>query len=160
MIALLSFLLAVLVSPFRSKSSLLAENAMLRHQVVVLRRKVKGRIPLTNCDRWFFVQLYRWFPSILGSLVVIRPETLIRWHRAGYAERLIGAVRRECLDHVIVLGESHLRRVLRAYADYYNEIRTHWTLGKDAPLSRPIQRVGLLPSCAILGGLHHQYVRS
>ena len=78
----------------------------------------------------------------------------------GYAERLIGSVRRECLDHVIVLGESHLRRVLRAYADYYNEIRTHWSLGKDAPLSRPIQRVGLLPSCAILGGLHHQYVRS
>ena len=84
MIALLSFLLGVLASPFRSKSSLLAENAMLRHQVVVLRRKVKGRIPLTNGDRWFFVQRYRWFPSILGSLVVIRPETLIRWHRAGF----------------------------------------------------------------------------
>jgi hypothetical protein len=67
MIALLSFLLAVLASPCRSKSSLLAENAMLRHQVVVLRRKVKGRIPLTNGDRWFFMQLYRWFPSILGS---------------------------------------------------------------------------------------------
>ena len=60
----------------------------------------------------------------------------------GYAERLIGSVRRECLDHVIVLGESHLRRVLRAYADYYNEIRTHRSLGKDALLSRPIQRVG------------------
>jgi hypothetical protein len=84
MIAQLSFLVAVLASPFRSKSSLLAGNALLRHQVVVLRRKVKGRIPLTNGDRWFFVQLYRWFPSILGSLVVIRPETLIRWHRAGF----------------------------------------------------------------------------
>jgi len=84
MIALLSLLLAVLVSPLRSNSSLLAENAMLRHQVIVLRRKVKGRIPLTNGDRWFFVQLYRWFPSILCSLVVIKPETLIRWHRAGF----------------------------------------------------------------------------
>ena len=84
MIALLSFLLTVLVLPFRSKSRLLAENALLRHQVVVLRRRIKGRIPLTNGDRWFFVQLYRWFPSILGSLVVIRPETLIRWHRAGF----------------------------------------------------------------------------
>jgi transposase InsO family protein len=331
-------LLAVLVSPFRSNSSLLAENALLRHQVVVLRRKVKGRVPLTNGDRWFFVQLNRWFPSILGSLVVIRPETLIRWHRTGfrlywrwksrsqggrpridadlralirqmsianpiwgaprihgellklgfdvaqssvakymikrrgpgdqgwrtflrnhtpeiavmdlfvvptigfellyafiivrldrrhlvwiavttnptaewvarqiteafpwdeaprymvrdrdqiygaivtrrlqamgirdrpiaasspwqngYAERLIGSVRRECLDHVIVLGESHLRRVLRAYAAYYNEIRTHWSLGKDAPLSRPIQRIGRITSRAILGGLHHQYGRS
>ncbi|MDT3683655.1 MAG: integrase core domain-containing protein [Pseudorhodoplanes sp.] len=331
-------MLAVLVSPFRSNSSLLAENALLRHQVVVLRRKVKGRVPLTNGDRWFFVQLNRWFPSILGSLVVIRPETLIRWHRTGfrlywrwksrsqggrpridadlralirqmsianpiwgaprihgellklgfdvaqssvakymikrrgpgdqgwrtflrnhtpeiavmdlfvvptigfellyafiivrldrrhlvwiavttnptaewvarqiteafpwdeaprymvrdrdqiygaivtrrlqamgirdrpiaasspwqngYAERLIGSVRRECLDHVIVLGESHLRRVLRAYAAYYNEIRTHWSLGKDAPLSRPIQRIGRITSRAILGGLHHQYGRS
>jgi len=84
MIALLSLLLAVLVSPLRSNSSLLAENAMLRHQVIVLRRKVKGRIPLTNGDRWFCVQFYRWFPSILCSLVVIKPETLIRWHRAGF----------------------------------------------------------------------------
>jgi hypothetical protein len=67
MIALLSFLLAVLVSPFRSNSSLLAENVLLRHQVVVLRRRVKGRIPLNNGDRWFFVQLYRWFPSILEA---------------------------------------------------------------------------------------------
>ena len=65
MIALLSILLVVLVSPLRSNSSVLAENALLRHQVMVLRRKVKGRIPLTNGDRWFLVQLYRWFPSIL-----------------------------------------------------------------------------------------------
>ena len=68
MIALLSFLLAVLTSPFRSKSSLLAENALLRHQIVVLRRKVKGRVSVTDGDRWFLVQLYRWFPSILGCL--------------------------------------------------------------------------------------------
>ena len=84
MIALLSILLVVLVSPFRSNSGVLAENALLRHRVMVLRRKVKGRIPLTNGDRWFLVQLYRWFPSILGSLVLIRPETLIRWHRTGF----------------------------------------------------------------------------
>jgi hypothetical protein len=84
MIALLSFALAVLVSPFRSKISLLAENALLRHQVTVLRRKVKGRVPLTDSDRWFFVQLYRWFPSILSSLVVIKPETVVRWHRTGF----------------------------------------------------------------------------
>jgi hypothetical protein len=84
MITLLSFLLAVLVSPFRSSSSLFAENALLRHQVMVLRRKVKGRVPLTNGDRWFLVQRYHWFPSILGSLVLIKPETLVRWHRAGF----------------------------------------------------------------------------
>ena len=84
MIALLGFWLAVLVAPLRSNSSLLAENMLLRHQVMVLRRKVKGRVPLTNGDRWFLVQLYRWFPSIVESLVVIKPETLIRWHRVGF----------------------------------------------------------------------------
>jgi len=57
---------------------------VLRHQVIVLRRKLKGRARLTNNDRWFFVQLYRWFPSILPVLVIIRPETLVRWHRAGF----------------------------------------------------------------------------
>jgi transposase InsO family protein len=337
MIALLSFLLAVLVSPFRSNSSLQAENALLRHQVTVLRRKVKGRVQLTNIDRWFLVQLYRWFPSILDSLILIRPETLIRWHRSGfryywrwksrsrggrpridaelralirqmssenplwgaprihgellklgfdvaqssvakhmvrrrgpsgqgwrtflhnhtpgiaamdlfvvptvgfrllyaflivrldrrhlvwvnvttnptaewvaqqiteafpwdgapehlirdrdsiygavvirrlkamgirdkpiaaaspwqngYAERLIGSIRRECLDHVIVIGEAHLRRILRSYSCYYNDIRTHRSLGKDAPVSRSIQRTGNIISRPILGGLHHHYVR-
>jgi hypothetical protein len=84
MIALISFLLTLLASPFRSKSQLVAENALLRHQVIVLRRKVKGRIPLTNGDRWFFVQLYRWFPSILSVLAVIQPERLVRWHRVGF----------------------------------------------------------------------------
>jgi transposase InsO family protein len=77
----------------------------------------------------------------------------------GFAERLIGSIRRECLDHVIVLGEGHLRR-LRTYARYYNDIRTHRSLDKDAPISRPVQRLGNIRSRPILGGLHHQYVRA
>jgi hypothetical protein len=84
MIALICFVLAVLASPFKSNIRLEAENAVLRHQVIVLRRKLKGRARLTNNDRWFFVQLYRWFPSILPVLMIIRPETLVRWHRAGF----------------------------------------------------------------------------
>src|SRR5260221_3004461 len=84
MIALIWFVLAALASPFKSKSRLEAENAVLRHQLVVLRRKLKGRARLTNQDRWSFVQLYRWFPLILPVLVIIRPETLLRWHRAGF----------------------------------------------------------------------------
>ena len=84
MFALLCFVLAVLASPFKSKSRLEAENAALRHQLIVLRRKVQGRVRLTNNDRWFFIQLYRWFPSILQVLTIIRPETLVRWHRAGF----------------------------------------------------------------------------
>jgi hypothetical protein len=82
MIGLLRFALAVLGSPFRSKLRLGAENAVLRHQLIVLRRQ--GRVRLTNHDRWFFIQLYRWFPSILQVLTIIRPETLVRWHRAGF----------------------------------------------------------------------------
>ena len=84
MIGLLWFVVAVLASAFKSKIRLEAENATLRHQLAVLRRKLKGRAHLTNNDRWFFVQLYRWFPSILPVLMIIRPETLVRWHRAGF----------------------------------------------------------------------------
>src|SRR5580700_9904401 len=84
MIGLLCFVLAVLASPFKSKLRLEAENAVLRHQLIVLRRKLHGRVRLTNHDRWFFIQLYRWFPSLLKVLTVIRPETLVRWHRAGF----------------------------------------------------------------------------
>jgi transposase InsO family protein len=77
----------------------------------------------------------------------------------GFAERLIGSIRRECVDHFVVLGEAHLRRILRAYARYYNDIRTHRSLDKDAPASRPVHRTGIISSHAILGGLHHHYVR-
>jgi hypothetical protein len=84
MIALVCFVLAALASPFKSKSRLEAENAALRHQLIILRRRVRGRAQLTNSDRWFFVQVYRWFPSILQVLTIIRPETLVRWHRAGF----------------------------------------------------------------------------
>jgi len=335
MIGLLCFAFAVLASPFKSKLRLEAENAALRHQLIVLRRKLRGRVRLANSDRWFFVQLYRWFPSILQVLAIIRPETLIHWHRSGFrgywrwksrswggrpqietglralirqmsienplwgaprihgellklgfevaqssvakymvkrrgpprqgwrtflrnhapdiaamdlfvvptigfellyafvivrldrrdmvwinvtanptaewvarqiteafpwddapqylirdrdqiygavvtrrlramgirdkptapaspwqngfAERLIGSIRRECLDHIIVLGEAHLRRILKSYADYYNGVRTHRSL--NAPVSRQIQRTGSIKSHALLGGLHHHYVR-
>jgi len=338
MIGLLCFVVAVLASPFKSKIRLEAENATLRHQLVVLRRKLKGRARLTNNDRWFLVQLYRWFPSILQVLTIIQPETLVRWHRAGFgsywrwkshrrggrppieaelralirqmstenqlwgaprihgellklgfevaqssvakymvkrrgppsqgwrtflrnhtqdiaamdlfvvptigfdllyayiivrldrrelvwlsvtthptaewvarqiteafpwneaprymirdrdriygavvtrrlramgirdkpvapaspwqngfAERLIGSIRRECLDHVIVFGEAHLRRVLKSYAHYYNGLRTHRSLNKDAPVSRSVQRTGIISSRAVLGGLHHHYARA
>jgi transposase InsO family protein len=337
MIGLFCFVLAVLASPFKSKLRLEAENAVLRHQLNVLRRRRHGRVRLTNSDRLFFIRLYRWFPSILKVLTIIRPETLVRWHRAGFrrywhwksrrrggrpsletelralirrmsienslwgaprihgellklgfevaqssvakymvkrrmppsqgwrtflhnhapdiaamdlfvvptigfdllyayiivrldrrelvwinvtahptaewvarqiaeafpwneaprymirdrdriygavvtrrlramgirdkpiapaspwqngfAERLIGSVRRECLDHIIVLGEAHLRRILKSYARYYNETRTHLALDKDAPLSRTVKRAGRILCRPILGGLHHEYVR-
>ena len=338
MIGLFCFALAILASPFRSKLRLEAENAVLRHQLIVLRRRPRGRVRLTNHDRWFFIQLYRWFPSILQVLTIIRPETLVRWHKAGFrcywrwksrplggrpqietelrelirrmsienplwgaprihgellklgfevaqssvakymvkregppsqrwrtflqdhapdiaamdlfvvptigfdllyafvivrlerrnlvwiavtrnptaewvarqiteafpwdgapgymirdrdricsavvrrrlramgirdkpiapaspwqngiVERLIGSIRRESVDHMIVLGEAHLRRILKSYARYYNETRTHLALDKDAPVSRPVERNGVARSRAILGGLHHHYARA
>src|SRR6476660_6421598 len=337
MIGLFCFVLAVLTSPFRSKLRLEAENAVLRHQLNVLRRRLHGRVRLTNNDRWFFIQLYRWVPLILQVLMIIRPETLVRWHRAGFgcywrrksrrrggrpqieaelralirlmsmenpfwgaprihgellklgfevaqssvakymvkrrgppsqgwrtfllnhapdiaamdlfvvppigfdllyayiivrldrrelvwisgtphptaewvarqiteafpwneaprymirdrdhiygavvtrrlramgirdkptapaspwqngfAERLVGSIRHECVDHIIILGEAHLRRILKSYADYYNRVRTHRSLDKDAPVSRLVYRTGVICSHAILGGLHHHYVR-
>ena len=84
MIGLLCFVLAVVASPLKSTLRLEAENAVLRHQLIVLKRRLHGRVRLTNHDRWFFIQLYRWFPSILKVLTIIRPETLVRWHRAGF----------------------------------------------------------------------------
>jgi transposase InsO family protein len=77
----------------------------------------------------------------------------------GYVERLIGSTRRECLDHLVVFGEDHLRRILRAYSSYYNQVRTHLALEKDAPSPRSPQLVGGIAALPILGGLHHRYVR-
>ena len=84
MIGLLRFVLGILASPFKSKLRLEAENAELQHQLIVLRRKMRSRPRLTNNDRWFFIQLYRWFPAILQVLTIIQPETLVHWHRAGF----------------------------------------------------------------------------
>jgi transposase InsO family protein len=88
-----------------------------------------------------------------------KPIALASPWQNGFAERLIRSIRRECLDHIIVFGEAHLRRVLKSYADYYNSVRTHRSLHMDAPISRPIHQTGMIRSQAILGGLHHHYVR-
>jgi hypothetical protein len=84
MIALFCLFLALFASPFKSKSRVEAENAALRHQLIILRRKVRGRVRLTNGDRLYFIQLYRWFPSVLKAITIVRPDTLVRWHRAGF----------------------------------------------------------------------------
>jgi transposase InsO family protein len=114
------------------------------------------------------IHLIRDRDACYGNVFIRRLRTLgIRDHptsprspwQNGYAERLIGSIRRECLDHVVVFGERHLRHLLLSYTDYYNAVRTHLSLSKDAPTLRSVQSVGRIYARSVLGGLHHQYVR-
>src|SRR6266481_987820 len=112
MIALLCFFLTLFASPFKSKRRLEAENALLRRQLIILRRKVRGRIHLTNGDRLFLVQLYRWLPSVLNAIAIIRSETLVRWHRAGfrrYWRWKSRRVYRELRPHRLRVGSCSIR---------------------------------------------------
>ena len=90
--------------------------------------------------------------------VLTAPQS--RWQNA-YVERLIGSIQRECLDHVIIFNESGLRRVLKSYFEYYEQTRTHLSLGKDAPVPRSVQTpdMGTVIDLAQVGGLHHRYER-
>ena len=131
MVALLCFFLTLFASPFKSKSRLEAENVALRHQLILLPRKVRGRIRLTHGDRLFFVQLYRWFPSVLKVITIVRPETLVRWHRAGFCQywrwrsRSLGGrpqidanlralIRRMSVDNPLWGSAAHPRRAAQA----------------------------------------------
>jgi hypothetical protein len=118
MAALIFLIVNLGASFFKSKNRLEAENSALRHQLIVLQRKVRGRFQFTNSDRLFFIQLYRWCPSVLKAMMILRPETA-----------------------------------------YYNEVRTHVSLGKGAPFTRSIERYGDIVAYPILGGLHHRYAR-
>ena len=88
-----------------------------------------------------------------------RPSSARSPWQNGHAERLIGSIRRDCLDHVVVFGERHLRHLLNSYQRYYNEVRTHLSLQKDAPIPRAVRSAGRVIPVPLLGGLHHQYVR-
>ena len=127
-------------------------------------RQITEAFPWDGAPRYMILDRDR----IYGTVVTRRLLTMgIRdkptapaspWQNS-FVERLIGSIRRECLDHVIVLGEAHLRRILKNYADYYNGVRTHRSLNKDAPVPRPVRRSGVISSHALLGGLHHRYAR-
>jgi len=151
---------------------------ILRHQ---RRRLVSPCVTSNPTAEWIARQITEAFPwneapdhlirdrdAAFGHAVTKRLSAMgIRDHptaprspwQNGHAERLIGSIRRECLDHIVVVGEDHLRRILAAYATYYNGSRTHLSLDKDSPGHRPIQRLGEVTVSPILGGLHHEYCR-
>lgn len=104
-----------------------------------------------------FGTIFKWRVRSIG--IRDRPTAPRSPWQNGYAERLIGSIRRECIDHVVVFGERHLRHLLQIYAEYYNQTRTHLSLGKDLPLSRAIEAVGRIIASPVLGGLHHRYAR-
>jgi transposase InsO family protein len=151
---------------------------ILRHQ---RRRLISLRVTTNPTAEWIARQITDAFPwneapdhlirdhdGSCGHAVTRRLAAMgIRDHptaprspwQNGYAERLIGSIRRECLDHIVVFGDAHLRRIVTAYANYYNDVRTHLALGKDAPARRPIRRFGPITARPILGGLHRRYCR-
>jgi hypothetical protein len=180
-------IVAVVARRFRSRAVVELENLALRHQLHVLRRQRPGRLRLFTIDRLLWVWLYRLWPRCLDTMVLVKPATVVQWHRQGfrlfwrwrsrtgrpvvtaprspwqnaYVERVIGSIRRECLDHIVIFNERHLRRVMSSYLDYYHRTRTHLSLDKDCPDSRPImpRRIGRVVAIPQVNGRHHRYER-
>ena len=129
-----------------------------------LARQITEAFPWDTAPKYLIRDNDRAFGSVFKARVRAmgirdQPTSYRSPWQNGHAERLIGSVRRECTDHLIALNAEHLRRILVKYAAYYNEMRTHVALGKDAPRSRLIEPIGDVVAHPILGGLHHRYAR-
>ena len=129
-----------------------------------LARQITQAFPWDKAPKYLIRDNDRAFGAVFKARVQAmgirdRPTSFRSPWQNGHVERLIGSTRHECTDHVIVFNEAHLRRILSKYASYYNEVRTHLSLGKDAPRRRPIERFGDIIAQPILGGLHHRYAR-
>jgi hypothetical protein len=134
MIWLLCFVAAALVSPFKSKLRLEAENAALRHQLIVLRRRLQGRVQLTNHDRWFFIQLYRWFPSILKVLTIIRPRALAQGRLSQLLALWRLIIEAECNGGATETGQRGPLSLLRKY--FFERIAVEAISGAPDPCNR------------------------
>jgi len=129
---------------------------LARQITEALPRNSKPECLIRDNDRAFGVA----FKARLRAMGIRdRPTSLHSPWQNGCVERLIGSIRRECTDHLIVFNAEHLRRILARYAAYYNQVRTHVSLDKDAPFTRPVERYGDIVAYPILGGLHHRYAR-
>lgn len=144
MIMMILRLLYLIPTTLRRRSELALENLALRQQLAVLHRR-HPRPKLRKLDRFFWILLSRSWERWKETLLIVKPET----------------VRRECLDHVVVLGEKRLRQIVRQYVSYYHGARTHLALDKDAPEHRSIQSPerGAVIEIPEVGGLHHRYER-
>ena len=129
-----------------------------------LARQITEAFPWDSAPKYLIRDNDRAFGTVFKARVRAmgirdRPTSFRAPWQNGYVERLIGSIRRECTDHLIVFSEEHLRRILAKYLTYYNEARTHISLQKDAPCTRPTERLGDIVAHPILGGLHHRYAR-
>ena len=129
-----------------------------------LARQITEAFPWDSAPKYLIRDNDRAFGGVFKARVRAmgirdRPTSVRAPWQNGYVERLIGSVRRECTDHLIVFSEEHLRQILAKYSTYYNEVRVHISLGKDAPCTRPIERFGDIVAHPILAGLHHRYAR-
>jgi len=129
-----------------------------------LARQITEAFPWDTAPKYLIRDNDRAFGAVFKARVRAmgirdRPTSFRSPWQNGLVERLIGSARHECTDRVIVFNEDHLRRILSNYASYYNEVRTHLSLDKDAPCTRPIERFGDIIAQPILGGLHHRYAR-
>ena len=129
-----------------------------------LARQITEAFPWTSAPAYLVRDNDRAYGHVFTSRVKAmgirdRPISLGSPWQNGCAEHLIGTLCCECLDQVLIFGEAHLRRILSAYAAYYNQVRTHLAIQKDAPSHRAVQRSGAIVGIPILAGLHHQYVR-
>ena len=139
--------------------------AVTRHPTAErLARQITEAFPWDKAPTYIIRDNDRAFGSVFTRRIQAmgirdRPTSFRSPWQNGHVERLIGSIRRECTDHLIVLNEEHLRRILAKFSAYYNGWRPHVSLGKDAPDRRPIERFGDIVAHAILGGLHHRYAR-
>jgi hypothetical protein len=170
MFAILHALGLFIADLFKSRSRLEVENLFLRHQLVIALRRAPPRFRLRGGDRALLIWMTRLWPSLIGAVQVVQPETILRWHRAGFKVFWRWKSRNRAGRPKIDRGLRDLIQrmsrenplwdgILCAYAAYYNQARTHLALQKDAPLHRAVQRSGAIVAIPILGGLHHQYVR-
>ena len=129
-----------------------------------LARQITEAFPCTSAPTYMIRDNDRAYGRVFTARIQTmsirdRPITPRSPWQNGVAERLIGTLRRECLDQIVVFGEAHLRQIISAYAAYYNQTRTHLALQKDAPRQRSVQRFGRIAAIPVLAGLHHRYVR-